>query len=82
MFFFLLDLDSLRLEKSDALQNHRLSSFYNLTKNQEKEKAFLIQTADKATRIQDFVKVRRLFLYLKLFILVYCNDIQHVKDEY
>ncbi|RUS90473.1 hypothetical protein EGW08_001741, partial [Elysia chlorotica] len=55
--FYAKELDRLRLEKSDVLQNQRLSSFYNLTKNQEKEKAFLVQTADKATRIQDFVKL-------------------------
>lgn len=51
------ELDGLMLEKSDALQNLRLTSFYNLSKNQEKEKAFLMQTADKATNIQDFVKL-------------------------
>ncbi|GFS14909.1 trichohyalin-like [Elysia marginata] len=55
--FYAKELDNLRLEKSDALQNLRLSSFYNLSKDQEKEKAFLMQTADKATSIQDFVKL-------------------------
>ncbi|GFO40993.1 trichohyalin-like [Plakobranchus ocellatus] len=55
--FYSKESESMKLEKSDNLQNLRLTSFHKLTKKQEKEKALFLATADKKNSLRDFIKV-------------------------
>ncbi|XP_012938082.1 myosin-9 isoform X3 [Aplysia californica] len=54
--YFGKEYEGLVLEKFDYLQNTRLNSFFKLNKKQEKEKAAVLQMANKSTPAE-FIKV-------------------------